>query len=100
MKTFLKKVWYWLKYSSTNAAEISTTFKGMATLIAPVILLVLKAYKPDIDDTLINRAIEGLASLIIVIGGLVGALMTAYGAVVKIWTTFNGTNEVIASFKK
>ena len=95
----LKKIWYWLKYSSTNAEKISLTFKGIATLVVPIILYIANVYKLNLDSATTTTIVDGVSASIIVIGGFLGTLITAVGAIRKIWTSANGTNEVIAGFR-
>jgi hypothetical protein len=95
----IKKVWYWLKYSSTNAEKISMTFKGIATLVVPIILYVANVYKLNLDSATATTVVDGVSASIIVIGGGIGGVITVIGALRKIWTSANGTNEVIAGFR-
>jgi hypothetical protein len=99
MITFLKKVWYWLKYSSTNADNISLTFKGLATMIVPILLYIANVYKWNIDSGTTTTVVDGIASAIIVVGGFIGSAVATAGAIRKIWTSITGTNEVIAGFR-
>jgi hypothetical protein len=95
----IKKIWYWLKYSSTNAENISLTFRGIATMIVPILLYAANVYKWNIDNGTATTVVDGISSAIIVIGGGRGALITTIGALRKIWTSITGTNEVIAGFR-
>jgi len=100
MITFIKKVWSWLKYSSVNADSISMTFRGIATLIVPIVLYVANIYKLNIDNGTVTAVVDSISTTIIVVGGFIGAAITVVGSLRKIWTSVNGTNEVIASFKR
>ena len=100
MKTFIKKVWEWLAYSSTNAEQISLTFKGIATTLIPVILLVSQAYNLTLDNEYLETVITGIASLIITIGGFIGVFITTIGALRKIILTITKKNEVVAGWSQ
>ena len=100
MITFLKKVSVWLAYSSVNAEKISLTFKGIATLLVPIVLYIANAYSLKLDNETVTRIIDATSSSIILLGGMIGTIMTTIGALRKIISTIRGTNEVIASFRK
>lgn len=96
----LKKVGAWLVFSSANADKISLTLKSILYALIPVALLVLGAYKIQVDSAYLSAIIDQIIGVIIVCGLAVTAISGAWGALRKIYTTATGTNAVVNSFKK
>jgi hypothetical protein len=94
-----KKIIAWLVFSSANADKISLTIKSMLYALIPVALLVLGAYKIQVESAYLSAIIDQIIAVIIVVGGTVTAITAAWGALRKIFTTATGTNAVINSFK-
>jgi len=96
---FIKKVGTWVIYSSKNVNELSLTIKGLLYAIIPVVLLVLNAYKIQVDNVYLTTIIDQIIAIIIIVGGAITAVATSWGALRKLYTTATGTNAVVNSFK-
>ena len=85
----------WLILSSANADKLSLSFKGALMSIIPLILFFADSLDIQASTSSIQTTIDLTASIIVVLGGAISSMVTAYGLIRKIFRTLNGTNEVI-----
>ncbi len=87
------KFWTWLVVSSSNPEEVALTVKGWMSAIVPVLLFVI--HNPNL-----NSLPDGVYAVVIALLAIVSAVVTAYGIIIKIIRTFNGTNAAMQAFNK
>lgn len=83
MNTF----WNWLVTSSANPEQTALTVKGLVVSYLPLVLIALKFFGHDIqpDVSSVGSQVE---SFVILVLGIPGALITAYGIGRKIVLLF------------
>lgn len=90
-----KKAFYWIILSSENAQNLSLTVKAFLTGIIPVAMFLANTTHVKFDSNTLTAIIDGIASVITYLGGLITALVFLYGLFRKIVNTANGNNDVI-----
>lgn len=82
----MNKFFDWLTTSSANPEATALTVKGLVVTYLPLILVALKFFGHDVQPD-VNSLGNQVESLVIVLLGIPGALMTAYGLIRKIILT-------------
>jgi len=96
----IKFVWDWLVYSSQNAQNISLMIKSIGLAAIPALLIISNTFNIQLTNEALEVFIQKASEFVIVIGTLVAAIGTVVGAARKIFATLNGTNDVIANYKR
>ena len=74
--------------SSADPSKYSATFKGIAILVLPTILLVLSAFGVQLPQVEAMEVVNQIAGLITLVGGVIGGVITLFGSVRKIANYF------------
>lgn len=90
----LKTIFQWFVYSSENADKLSRTIKGLSSFIPSVVLL-FTVLHINVDGNTLLQLLDGIAIFVTALGTAVTAGYTVIAFLIKIWTTINGSNEVI-----
>jgi len=94
-----KKFWIWLVVSSGDPSQVALTVKGFFSLtVVQAIFNILPVFgiHPAFTlDVLGTDAYSAVFSILTVLSSLV----TAYGAIIKVWKTITGTNQAMSAYK-
>ena len=82
----MKKILAWLVLSSRNSEEIALTAKGFAITFLPLLLFILRYF--GVDNPELGSLPEQIQSFIILVGGVIGGVVTAWGLIRKIVISF------------
>lgn len=97
--SIFKKVWYWLVKSSADATQKSLTVKAFLTGLIPGILFFANVMHLQLDNVVLTQIIDGIAQVIVYVGGAITAVAFVIGLIRKVWTTLRGTNDVVTSWR-
>lgn len=91
----------WIVLSSADPAKLSLTVKGLLTMAVPFIITIAGLTNIHVpDEKGMTLIIDGIATAVQIILGIIGLAATLIGVIRKIVTTYNGTNEVLAAHER
>lgn len=83
----------WFYWSSANPDKIATTVKGICLLILPLLAnYVGPVFGWNIDLGTWTAQVEIIREVIVMVLGSIGTLITAFGAIRKVYLTLSGKN--------
>lgn len=95
-----KKFWVWLVVSSADPTQVATTVQGLFSMaivqaIFTTVLPLIGVHPTFTLNVLGTDAYSFVYSAL----SIISALVTAYGAIRKIWASLTGTNAAMAAFR-
>jgi len=94
-----KKFWVWLVVSSADPTQVATTVQGLFSLaVVQALFSLLPVFGIHTTFTL-NVLGTDAYSFVYSVLSIISALVTAYGAIRKIWASLTGTNAAMAAFR-
>ena len=82
----MRKFINWLVVSSKHPEEFALTVKGFAITFLPLLLFILRYF--GVDNPELGSLPEQIQSFIILVGGVIGGVVTAWGLIRKIVISF------------
>ena len=91
----LKKFWAWLLLSSSDPAKASLMIKSSGYAAVTYVVFFTGLFHRPVGAGDVQSVVDQVANLVGFVLMGISAVVAGYGAVMKVWRTLVGTNQVV-----